>query len=140
MSYSYKVNKRKFKTSDGEVKEKYYACAKRYRLVDTEQLANDISNKSSLTPGDVLSALYAVSGVIKANLVMGNTVNLDGIGTFSLSITSDGADDPKKINARSIKVKRICYKSDRGLSRGVKEVEFVKEKNPPKGLVIRKSK
>lgn len=65
MSYSYKVNKRKFKTSGGEVKEKYYACAKRYRLVDSKQLAKDISYKSALTPGDLLSALNALSGVIK---------------------------------------------------------------------------
>lgn len=53
MSYSYKVSKRKFKTKDGIEHTKYYACAKRGKLVSSKELAQEISERCSLTQGDV---------------------------------------------------------------------------------------
>ena len=69
MSYSYKVNKRKFRTKDGVEHVKYYACAKRDKLVSSKELAQEISQRCSLTAGDIYGSLSALSDVIKNHLL-----------------------------------------------------------------------
>ena len=138
MSYSYKVSKRKFKTKDGIEHTKYYACAKRGKLVSSKELAQEISERSSLTQGDVYGSLSALSDVIKNHLLLGNSIKLDGIGTISLSITSEPSDEEDKVNARTLKVGKICFKADRELNEDVKNVSFVKERDAPKGYIPKK--
>ena len=135
MSYSYKVNKRKFRTKDGVEHVKYYACAKRGKLVSSKELAQEISQRCSLTAGDIYGSLSALSDVIKNHLLLGNSIKLDGIGTISLSITSEPSDEEDKVNARTIKVGKICFKADRELNEDVRAVSFVKEKDAPKGYI-----
>lgn len=135
MSYSYKVNKRKFRTKDGVEHVKYYACAKRDKLVSSKELAQEISQRCSLTAGDIYGSLSALSDVIKNHLLLGNSIKLDGIGTISLSITSEPSDEEDKVNARTIKVGKICFKADRELNEDVRAVSFVKEKDAPKGYI-----
>ena len=138
MGYSYKVNKRKSKTKDGIEHTKYYACAKRGKLVSSKELAQEISERSSLTQGDVYGSLSALSDVIKNHLLLGNSIKLDGIGTISLSITSEPSDEEDKVNARTLKVGKICFKADRELNEDVKNVSFVKERDAPKGYIPKK--
>ena len=135
MSYSYKVNKRKFRTKDGVEHVKYYACAKRGKLVSSKELAQEISQRCSLTAGDIYGSLSALSDVIKNHLLLGNSIKLDGIGTISLSMTSEPSDEEDKVNARTIKVGKICFKADRELNEDVRAVSFVKEKDAPKGYI-----
>ncbi len=138
MGYSYKVSKRKFKTKDGIEHTKYYACAKRGKLVSSKELAQEISERSSLTQGDVYGSLSALSDVIKNHLLLGNSIKLDGIGIISLSITSEASDQEDKVNARTIKVGKICFRADRELDEEVQAVSFVKERDAPKGYIPKK--
>ncbi len=135
MGYSYKVSKRKFKTKDGIEHTKYYACAKRGKLVSSKELAQEISERSSLTQGDVYGSLSALSDVIKNHLLLGNSIKLDGIGIISLSITSEASDEEDKVNARTVKVGKICFRADRELNEDVQAVSFVKERDTPKGYM-----
>ena len=135
MGYSYKVNKRKFKTKDGIEHTKYYACAKRGKLVSSKELAQEISERSSLTAGDIYGSLSALSDVIKNHLLLGNSIKLDGIGIISLSITSEASDEEDKVNARTVKVGKICFRADRELNEDVQAVSFVKERDTPKGYM-----
>lgn len=137
MSYRFRISKRKFKTKDGETKVFYYACAKRHSKISTNEIADEISSKCSLTQGDVLGTLSALSGSLYNYLSLGNSIKLDGIGTFSLSITSDPSEDPNKVDARSVKVSKICFKADRRLVEKVKNINFEKEPEPPKGIVYK---
>ena len=138
MSYSYKVNKRKFRTKDGVEHVKYYACAKRGKLVSSKELAQEISQRCSLTAGDIYGSLSALSDVLKNHLLLGNSIKLDGIGTISLSITSEPSDEEDTVNARTLKVGKICFKADRELNEDVKNVSFVKERDAPKGYIPKK--
>ena len=135
MGYSYKVNKINFKTKDGIEHTKYYACAKRGKLVSSKELAQEISERSSLTAGDIYGSLSALSDVIKNHLLLGNSIKLDGIGIISLSITSEASDEEDKVNARTVKVGKICFRADRELNEDVQAVSFVKERDTPKGYM-----
>ncbi|MBP1630269.1 MAG: hypothetical protein H6Q15_1162 [Bacteroidetes bacterium] len=137
MSHFYRPNRKLFKTKDGQVQEKYYACATRFSQIKTKRVASDIMDLSSLSKGDVLNSLSSLSDVLRSHLSLGHSVKLDGIGTFSISITSNPSDDPEKIDARSIKVSKICFRADPELVQRLQEIDFVKEPAPPKGAIIK---
>mgnify|MGYP000854508047 CR=1 FL=1 len=64
MSIIYKIWKKKFKNKNGEVQEKFYACKKTKRTLTTEEVCQQIAEASSLTEGDVMSALLGLSAHI----------------------------------------------------------------------------
>lgn len=140
MSKMFSIWKKKFKNEKGETIEKYFACPKTLRTVKTEELAERISGASSLTPADVLSCLRALSDEIKTSLNEGCNVKLDGIGTFGVGVTSEGFDDPKKINPKKVKATKVTYIADKKLTREIKEMKFTAEPKAPKGLVVKSSK
>lgn len=140
MSKMFSVWKKKFKNEKGETIEKYFACPKTLRTVNTEELAERISGASSLTPADVLGCLRALSDEIKTSLNGGYNVKLDGIGTFGVGVTSEGFDDPKKINPKKVKATKVTYIADKKLTREIKEMKFTAEPKAPKGLVVKSSK
>ena len=140
MSKMFSIWKKKFKNEKGETIEKYFACPKTLRTVNTEELAERISGASSLTPADVLGCLRALSDEIKTSLNGGYNVKLDGIGTFGVGVTSEGFDDPKKINPKKVKATKVTYIADKKLTREIKEMKFTAEPKVPKGAVIKSSK
>ncbi|MBP1646162.1 MAG: hypothetical protein H6Q16_1737 [Bacteroidetes bacterium] len=133
----FSIWKKKFKNENGETVEKYFACPKTLRTVETEELSERISGACSLTQGDVLGCLKALSIEIKLSLLEGSNVKLDGIGTFGIGVTSEGVDDPKKINPKKVKATKVTYIADKKLTREIKEMKFTAEPKVPKGIVVK---
>ncbi|NDV58634.1 HU family DNA-binding protein [Bacteroides sp. 519] len=96
-------------------KERYYGVPILSGNVDEDNLAVEISERSSLTPADVLAVISALSTSMQMHLSRGNSVSLKGIGTFSVSASSEGVDDPKLCTPAKVKAQRICFKADKTL-------------------------
>lgn len=128
MAINYSV-KKKVDKSGGELKERYYAVPKSLQSrgdgVDEHQLALEMEHISSLTAGDVLSVLEQLSRRIDEHLRNGRTVNIRGLGTFFVGITSEPVDAPEACTADKVKVTRICYKADKNMAKRVKKAKFV---------------
>lgn len=137
MSKIFSIWKRKFKDDKGNQVEKYYACPKTWKLVDQNQLAEEICQRSSLTEGDVLGVISALSGLMLEKLLQGESVKIKGIGTFGIWVTSEGFDDPKDINPKKVKATKVTFKADRKLTKAIKEMKFDNMPKPPKGLVTK---
>ena len=138
MAITYRIWKKKFKNKDGQVEEKFFACKKTNRTLSTQEVCEQISEASSLTEGDVVSALLGLSKVTQRALSMGHNVNLEGIGTIGLSVTSAAMDSPKDISKVKVKAKRVTFRPDKRLKEILKTLRFALEKAAPKGLVSRK--
>ena len=138
MAITYRIWKKKFKNKDGQDQEKFYACKKTNRTLSTEDVCQQISEASSLTEGDVMSALLGLSKITQRALTMGHNVNLEGIGTIGLSVTSAAMDSPKDISKVKVKAKRIPFRPDKSLKEILKTLRFSLEKAAPKGIVSRK--
>lgn len=95
-----------------EEKVQYYGVPVISGTVDEEYLANEISERCSLTPSDVLAALSALSYSIQSHLEDGRSVNLKGIGIFSVSASSEGFDTPEECTPAKVKARRICFRAD----------------------------
>lgn len=85
-----------------------------------------------------MSALLGLSKVTQRALSMGHNVNLEGIGTIGLSVTSAAMDSPKDISKVKVKAKRVTFRPDKRLKEILKTLRFALEKAAPKGLVSRK--
>lgn len=61
--------------------------------VTLDNLAEVISEKNSVTEGDVAAVLKALVKEMKFCLQMGQTVHIDGLGNFHLSVESEMVDE-----------------------------------------------
>lgn len=103
-----------------EEKVLYYGVPIVSGRVTEEDLATEICQRASLTRGDVLAVLSAVSDSLQNHLSEGRTVSLKGIGVFSVSASSEGVDAPEKCTPAKVKAQRICFKAD-NILRGILE-------------------
>lgn len=124
MAKRYGTWKRKFKDSSGREKELYYACSRRGNIIGFKELSEVITESTSLTPGDLGSALITLNRYLKLYLSIDYSVKLSGIGSFSVAVTSDGFENPEDITPDKVRASKIVYTPDRDLVEFLKTLEF----------------
>ncbi|MCD8137368.1 MAG: HU family DNA-binding protein [Parabacteroides gordonii] len=77
--------------------------------VETNFIARQIAGRSSLTAGDIMNTLSNFFEEIPTYMLLGQTVKLDGLGTFRISFTSNGADSEDTFKVGSMKKARILF-------------------------------
>ena len=99
--------------------------------VDTEQVAKEIAELSSLSTGDSKNVIDNLVTVMTRHLQSSESVTLDGLGTFRLTMksTMNGVEDPLKVSATqsTLRVRFLHLDhtvSTRSLVTGVKCVRF----------------
>ncbi|MDR1341511.1 MAG: HU family DNA-binding protein, partial [Prevotellaceae bacterium] len=81
---------------------KWFATPVNDGKVTQQEISADIVNLSSLARGDVGNVINSVIDTIPKYLVMGKSVNLGELGTFRVSFTSKGVEDPKDFTTDKI--------------------------------------
>lgn len=127
MSYQYVVRSKKDKTG-GEEKVRYYGVPVVTGQILTSELAEEVADRCSLTRGDVLAAISELSAVMKMWLSGGYSVNLDRIGSFSLSASSPGCVTPEECTPGKVKAQRVCFKASPDMRDIVEKIKFEKKK------------
>ena len=94
----------------------------------TEELAQNISAKCTLTPADVVAVLYALGDELKNRLKNGEIVELDGIGTFHFIGGTGAIDDPKKVGTEDFIKRKINFLPARNLKATLNNLSFVLKK------------
>ena len=90
----------------------YYPRIVKYKkVVDTQKLGELISQKASLTPGDVHSVVRNLMEVMREQLLNSKTVKLDGLGTFTMVAHAggNGVISADKVNPGQIKYLRCQF-------------------------------
>lgn len=80
------------------------ALVKMKKVINTQMLAEQIAEKASLTPGDVQNVVRNLLSVMRVHLLNSYTVRLEGMGTFTMSVRSQGkgVDTEDKVNPNQI--------------------------------------
>lgn len=73
-----------------------------YNMFDNEKMVERIALESGLQEGAVMAVLNALPKALKNILLEGHTCKLDGIGSFSLSLTFD---DEKEVTIKKLNLK-----------------------------------
>jgi len=68
---------------------KWYGRVAKGENISLKDLAKSISEKSTFTEGDIYGVLKSMVNEMKIFMQMGNTVKLDDLGSFHLTITSE---------------------------------------------------
>ena len=127
MAHYYKVGKKKFR-KNGVWEELNYPYAVYKGVLNRDDIANILAERTTIKQADLAGALVGLSQIIEEKLHQGYKVNLEGIGIFSLSVSSDmGYEDPTKVIPGRVKAKKVCYKASQKLQ---KNLEFVKFERP----------
>ena len=81
------------------------------RVMDVEKLADAIEANSSLTAGDVKHAIEAFVEQLRLSLTQGDKVKIDGLGTFHITLCSEGTEKEKdcKVYSYSIVNNRVMH-------------------------------
>lgn len=105
-------------------KESYHARLVVKRKLTTDQVARHIADRCTLSMGDVKAALMELSDLLADEIRQGNSVHLDGIGTFRGSAKSPAVASVNEIRAESIHFGGIVYHPDKQLERLLKSMRF----------------
>jgi predicted histone-like DNA-binding protein len=79
------------------------------KVVTTQEMADDINHASSITQSDVVAVLQAVGQRIADALLDGNRIEIDHVGTFSLTLTCGNKRKEDHITSKDISVSRIAF-------------------------------
>jgi len=104
---------------------KHYAKVIALEKIDTQKIANHIQQICTVTEHDTKAVLSALAATIKQELLDGNSVLLDGIGTFSLSLSGNIETDKKgNLKLKNAKVKSIKFRPLKSFMNSFNEANF----------------
>lgn len=124
----YRLNQRVNPRSPEEIR-KYYAFPKATGVVELRGLAKRISRESTISMMDTAAVLEGLLQVIPDLLLEGNIVKLGDFGTFRLSISSEGVENPDEFNASKIRRTNLIFRAGKVFRDHLKNVKFTRAKD-----------
>lgn len=82
---------------------KWYASVKTIKQVDEHEVARLIADETTLNPYEAQMAIAQLEKVLLRLLKSGYSVRLGNWASFSVTVSSDGADTPEEVSANLIK-------------------------------------
>ncbi|MDR2510013.1 MAG: HU family DNA-binding protein [Spirochaetaceae bacterium] len=103
---------------------KWYLTQEKTGSVGMSQIAKEIEGRSALSLGDVQSALSNLVEVLPIFLKVGQTVKLEGFGSFRVSVKSDGTATADELNAHHVQGVKIVFLPSMELKRSLGDISF----------------
>ena len=108
---------------------KFYATAKSDGEVTFRSLSKEISaGSTTVSDTDVLAVLNELSKALSRHLADGKIIRFGDFGSFSLSLSSEGAETAEKFNASLIKGSKINFRPGIDLKEMLSIVKYEKAK------------
>ena len=103
---------------------KYYANAVNTGRFTVRDFAKEITERSSLSRGDIENVLENFLDVLPTFLKLGMSVQLGDFGTVRLSLSSKGANTPDTFKADMIKGVKVIFTPGVELKKALKNISF----------------
>ena len=103
---------------------KFYASAQHERKIELDELATSVADRCSLRRSDVHGVLIALMDIIPVELGKGSIVNLGTLGSFFVSVRSDGAETAEEITASMVKRLKIQYRPTKELKKQLRLIDI----------------
>ncbi|GHT13048.1 hypothetical protein AGMMS4956_08610 [Bacteroidia bacterium] len=120
---------------DRQGERKWYLIQERSGSVGLSEIAKEISDRSSLTFGDVQNVLRNLLEVLPVYIRLGQTIHLEGFGSFHISVTSDGKSTPDALTVHDVRNARLLFKPGVELKKSIEglqfEIEHSQQPTPP---------
>lgn len=109
-----------------EGKTRYIARPHKRKQAGFNEISQLISSVSTVSRADVIAVLYSLSEVIPDLLMDNYTVQLPGLGIFSLSFKSESYEDPSEVTHNSVKNMRVQFRPDKEIKTRLKSAKAYK--------------
>lgn len=103
---------------------KWYLTQKSDGSVNIKDIAGEIVQRSALSLGDVQSVLSNLVQIMPTFLKLGQSIRLEGFGTFRVTISSEGVDTPEELSTRQVKKVQISFLPSVELKQSLATVSF----------------
>ena len=125
--------------TDKEDTVKYHARVVGSQTIEFDQIVNHISQRCTLSKGDIQAVIGELSDELVCILGEGNRASIPGIGYFSLSLAVPKDAQPTQTRSHSVQIKHIEYRADQQLKKKMVErasFERIREKKHSASLSI----
>lgn len=126
--YYHVIQRRDPRNPDSE--QKYYLSVLRDKVIDFDMMIDEISALSTVNGADVSAVLYGMIEVITKMLSWGHSVQLGGLGTLRVSVSSDPSDTEEEATPTSVRRKRILFRPGRKVNFMLRNLEFTRKETP----------
>lgn len=103
---------------------KWYLTQEKTGSVGMTEIAREIESRSSLSIGDVKSVLNNLVEVLPVFLRLGQTIKLEGFGSFRISVTSEGIRSEEELSVHNINSVKIIFLPGVDLKQSVENISF----------------
>lgn len=93
------------------------------QVVRTDRLVKEITNFSSFSSADVKGMLDMLRFVLDFHLQLGEIVELEGIGTFNVSLKNVPSDKEKDIIPSKVSFNKVVFRSSKELKKNLQWME-----------------
>ena len=130
MPIKYRLIK-KINPMDREAAKKVYAVAIHENVFKLKELAKELAARSTTaSEGDTFAVLIGLRDLIKEHLERSDKVVIDGIGSFAMNVSSEGANSEEEFHQGLIKKAGVSYQQDSEMKDFSKTMRY--EKLPAK--------
>jgi predicted histone-like DNA-binding protein len=103
---------------------KWYLTQESAGNVGMQEIAKEIEGRSALSLGDVQSVLSNLMEVMPIFLKLGQSIKLEGFGTFRVTVSSDGTATADELNAHHVKGVKLVFLPSVELKRNLDDISF----------------
>ncbi len=103
---------------------KWYASPKLTGRRELKDFSRDLSEVSSLSAGDVQNVIANLIDQLPKWLMEGDSVKLNGFGSFRLSFSSDGVATKEEVSANQIKDVHIIFEADEEIKTRIQKTQI----------------
>jgi predicted histone-like DNA-binding protein len=105
---------------------KWYAQPVNEGKVTKTDISKEIVNVSSLARGDVSNVIESLIDIVPKYLLMGKSVVLGELGTFRISFSSEGVDEPGEFTVYRISGVRVIFTPSAEFKKALASIKFEK--------------
>lgn len=125
----YKVIKKGQPGVVGGGDQKYYATPVYTGETNLRKLGSELSARSTVTKADAIAVLTGLVDLIAEKLKNGDIVRLGDLGSFRISINSNGEESAEQVSSKSIKRSRVNFRPAKELQYALSDLSFEKVKD-----------
>jgi predicted histone-like DNA-binding protein len=103
---------------------KWYLVQVHSGTVTLHDIAREIADRSSLSVGDVENVLTNLVEVLPIFLKLGQTIRMEGFGSFHISVQSTGVDTAEELTTNNVKNAKIVFIPSTELKGNIEHLTF----------------
>lgn len=105
----------------------YFARTISDGTIDIDELIRQLEKMSTLSGADIQAVIYGLVKLASHHLSNGKIVELGALGTFRITINSEGRPSEEEVDEDSIRRARVTYRPGKLIRRMLKRITFIRK-------------